>query len=119
VAGAEAAFWLGPGVKRGADVIPAAASVENHQSWHLCGQFGFALLDEELPKLRSERGEHVSERHSFFSLLVHGVLLSPILKSVVTKFGSQLPFNWLQSILNDSREAGIGVNIGVSHELFR
>jgi hypothetical protein len=31
----------------------------------------FALLDEKLPKLRSERRERVGEEESFFSLLIH------------------------------------------------
>jgi hypothetical protein len=46
--GTEAALWFRSGVKRGADVVSAAATVENHQSRHLCSKFGFALLGKKL-----------------------------------------------------------------------
>jgi hypothetical protein len=54
---AEAAFWLGLRVKRGAKVVPAAATLQNHQFRHLCSQVCFALLGEKLPKLGCERRE--------------------------------------------------------------
>jgi hypothetical protein len=71
----EAAFWLWSGIERRANVVPAAAPVENHQSRHLGSHFGFALLGQELPKLHCERGEHGSEEWSFFSLYGYWMLL--------------------------------------------
>src|ERR1700683_2603711 len=59
---------LGSRVKRGAEVVTATATVENHQSRPLCSQFGIALLGQELPKLGCERREHISEEQSLFSL---------------------------------------------------
>jgi hypothetical protein len=55
------------GVERGtADVVPAATSVVNNQGRDLGSQFGFALLDEELPKLGVEGGEYGGEERLFF-----------------------------------------------------
>ena len=43
--------WLGIRVKRRAEVVPAAAAVQNHQFRHLCGRLGFAFWGQELLKL--------------------------------------------------------------------
>jgi hypothetical protein len=60
-----------PRVERGAEVVPAAASVENHQSRHLCCQSALALLFEKLLKLGCELGERVGEGQLLFFLDVH------------------------------------------------
>ncbi len=51
VTGTEAAIRLRLSVERAADVVTAAATVENLQSRHLCSKFGFAPLFEKLAKL--------------------------------------------------------------------
>jgi hypothetical protein len=38
-------------VKRGAEVVPAAAAVENRQSRYFCCQFGLTCTFEKLPQL--------------------------------------------------------------------
>jgi hypothetical protein len=58
-------------VKRGAEVVPAVATVEDTQARHLCGQFGFALLDEKFPKLGCERWKRIREEQSFFGWFRH------------------------------------------------
>ena len=73
VTGSEVAFGLGLRVKSRAEVIPAAATVENLQSRYLCSQFGFALLFEKLPKLGGKARERVGEAESFVGLCVHGM----------------------------------------------
>jgi len=42
--GTVGTIGLGLRVKHGAEVVAAAAPVENHQPRHLCSQFGFAML---------------------------------------------------------------------------
>jgi hypothetical protein len=71
--GTEAILRLRLRIKRGAEAVPAAAAVKNHQSRHLCSKFGFAFLGQELMKLSCKRGERVGEWQLFFGLLVHGV----------------------------------------------
>ena len=51
VTGTEATLESRLRVKRGADVVPAAASVQNRQSRDLSSQSGFVLLFEKLAKL--------------------------------------------------------------------
>jgi hypothetical protein len=69
--GAVRTLGFGAGVERGAEVIPAAATVHNSQTGDLGSQFGFALLDEKLPKLGCKRGERVGEVRSFFGSFIH------------------------------------------------
>jgi hypothetical protein len=45
--GAEAAFWFGLRVEHGAEIIPAAAALQNCQAGDLGSQFGLAFLGQE------------------------------------------------------------------------
>jgi hypothetical protein len=58
-------------VESGAEGVSATATVKNRQTGHLGSQFGFAMLDEKLPKLGYELGERVGEEQSFFCLLLN------------------------------------------------
>src|ERR1019366_9876747 len=59
-------IWFGFGVELGSEIASVAATVENHQSRNLSGEFGFALLDEKLTKLVCELSECVSEENVTF-----------------------------------------------------
>src|SRR5208283_6119918 len=70
--GAEATVWLRLRVKRGAaNVLAAAAAVEDSQGWHLYSQIGFTFFDEELAEFGGELGEGRGEEGSFWGLLAH------------------------------------------------
>jgi len=47
--------------------------LESSKTRHLCSQFGFALLGQELPKLGCEGRERVGEEQPFFSWILNRI----------------------------------------------
>jgi hypothetical protein len=101
-------LWLR--VKRGAEVVPAAATVENCRTGDLGGQLGFALLFEKVSKLGCERREHIGEKQLGFVRLVHGHPLLCVRKS---NFGATFEQHKEGSELGSATEA-TGRTLGLS-----